>query len=73
MATSRWLDVELSLPEGLGMGHQGEKGQPKQWKLWPEAVDRISQSLDAPLNEGYEIFEETWPKSENKEKGSYKS
>ena len=29
-------------------------------------VEGISQSLDALLNAGYEIFEEIWSKSENK-------
>ena len=35
-------------------------------------VEGISQSLDSSLSEGYEIFEEAWPKSKNKEKDCYR-
>ena len=35
-------------------------------------MEGIFQSLDALLNDGYEIFEETWPKK-NKEKSCYRS
>ena len=31
-------------------------------------MEGISQSLDVPLNEGYEIFEETWSKNKIKKK-----
>ena len=33
-------------------------------------VEGISHRLDAPLNEEYEIFEEMWPRSENKKKAA---
>ena len=33
---------------------------------WRPFVEGISQSLDALLNAGYEIFEEIWSKSEDK-------
>ena len=58
---------------GPGVGHEGEEdgtGQPQKQESRLEAVCGENLAL---LNAGYEIFEETWPKNKNKEKGCYRS